>query len=104
MTTQVLDRETASHYWLSVYAQDRGLVPKYARLDVYIKVIDVNDNIPQMTLPVYYMEVKENSKPEVVVGVVEATDKDDNPSEELTFSITKGNAQKHFKIDKYTGK
>ncbi|XP_071125252.1 protocadherin Fat 1-like isoform X4 [Mytilus edulis] len=102
-TAQVLDRESATHYWLSVYAQDRGLVPQHARLDVYIKVLDVNDNIPQMSQPVYYMEVKENSKQDVVVGLVQATDKDENPSEQLTFSITKGNAQKHFQIDEHTG-
>jgi protocadherin Fat 1/2/3 len=87
-----------------VYAQDRGLVPQHARLDVYIKVIDVNDNIPQMSLPVYYMEVKENSKSDALVGLIKATDKDENPSEDLTFSITKGNGGKHFQIDANTGR
>lgn len=57
-----------------------------------------------MSQPVYYMEVKENSKQDVVVGLVQATDKDENPSEQLTFTITKGNAQKHFQIDEHTGR
>lgn len=54
----MLDRETASYYWLTVVAQDRALVPQFARLEVMVDVLDVNDNIPQSTEPAYYASVE----------------------------------------------
>lgn len=100
-----MDRETTSHYWLTVYAQDRGLVPLHARLEVFINVIDVNDNVPQMQHPVYYMEITENSDEGTVVGQVTATDKDENPSQSLTYKITKprSSQRQFFQINPQTG-
>ncbi|KAK3099997.1 hypothetical protein FSP39_013258 [Pinctada imbricata] len=102
-TSKVLDRETTDHYWLTVYATDRGIVPLHARLEVYIKVIDVNDNVPQFYKPVYYMEVEENSSPGRVVGQVQAYDKDDNPTQELSYSITDSDSTGGFAINSITG-
>ena len=50
-TRQVLDRETSPHHWLSVIAQDDGLVPFNTRLEVLVTVTDVNDNVPQVRGP-----------------------------------------------------
>ena len=100
----MLDRETASHYWLTIYAQDHTPVPQHARLEVFVKVMDVNDNIPQFVQPVYYMEVLENSKPGVVVGQVAAYDEDKNPTQRLEYSITSGDTSGYFNIDRFTGR
>lgn len=43
---EAFDRETTASYWLTVYAQDRGAIPLASRLDVYIEIVDVNDNVP----------------------------------------------------------
>jgi len=102
-TSQVLDRETANYYWLTVYAQDHAPVPRYARLEVFIKVIDVNDNRPQFLAPVYYMTVPENSPEGIVVGKVTAKD-GDNPEEKLTYSMVNMDDRKNFTVDPVTGK
>ncbi|XP_064610099.1 protocadherin Fat 1-like isoform X2 [Liolophura sinensis] len=102
-TNQVLDRETASHYWLTVYAQDRGVVPLHSRLDVFIEVEDLNDNIPQTIEPAYYASVVENSKAGVTVVKIEAEDGDQNPLQRLQFDITGGNPQGFFRIDPVSG-
>ena len=103
-TSQVLDRETATHYWLTIYAQDHGLVPLHTRLEVYIEVKDVNDNIPMTFDPVYYASVPENSN-EVgrEVAHVRAFDLDQNPSQKLTYAITRFDPNGYFTIDKETG-
>lgn len=33
-TNAVLDVESKQHYWLTVYAQDHGVVPMHSRLEV----------------------------------------------------------------------
>ncbi|XP_033742919.1 LOW QUALITY PROTEIN: protocadherin Fat 1-like [Pecten maximus] len=102
-TSQILDRETASHYWLTVYAQEHAPVPQHARLEVFVKVIEVNDNSPQFLHPINYMAIIENSASGLVVGNITAHDKDNNPTERLTYSITKGNTGQYFSINITTG-
>ncbi|CAG5134646.1 unnamed protein product, partial [Candidula unifasciata] len=101
-TSQVLDRETAPHYWLTVIAQDRALVPQFARLEVLIEVIDVNEKIPLSLEPAYYASVEENNSIIKNVVQIQATDGDDDGSQPLLFSITSGNPQNFFTIDPNT--
>uniref|UniRef100_A0A2C9M9H4 Uncharacterized protein n=1 Tax=Biomphalaria glabrata TaxID=6526 RepID=A0A2C9M9H4_BIOGL len=101
-TSQVLDRETTPHFWLTILAQDRAMVPKFARLEVLIEVLDVNDNIPQSVEPAYYASVEENSSVKQKVVQIQTTDGDDH-SLGPTFTITSGNSQNLFEIDPLTG-
>uniref|UniRef100_A0A8C3R498 FAT atypical cadherin 1 n=1 Tax=Cyanoderma ruficeps TaxID=181631 RepID=A0A8C3R498_9PASS len=102
-TADHLDRETTSHYWLTVYATDQGVVPLSSFIEIYIEVGDVNDNAPQTTEPVYYPEVMENSPKDVSVIQIEAFDPDSSSSEKLTYKITSGNPQGFFSINPKTG-
>ncbi|CAM5108710.1 unnamed protein product [Eretmochelys imbricata] len=102
-TADLLDRETTSHYWLTVYATDQGVVPLSSFIEIYIEVGDVNDNAPQTTEPVYYPEVLENSPKDVSVIRIEAFDPDSSSSEKLTYKITSGNPQGFFSINPKTG-
>ncbi|XP_060561268.1 LOW QUALITY PROTEIN: protocadherin Fat 1-like [Ruditapes philippinarum] len=103
-TSQVLDRETATHYWLTVYAQDHGLVPLHTRHEVYIEVKDTNDHIPMTFDPVYYGTVPENvNEKGLFVTQVQAYDLDKNLNQTLTYEITRYDPLNFFKIDKYTG-
>ena len=61
-TLAPLDRESKQHYWLAVYAQDHGATPLFSRLDVYIEVLNMNDNVPLTSKPVYCPKIAENSK------------------------------------------
>ncbi|KAK6173109.1 hypothetical protein SNE40_016628 [Patella caerulea] len=101
-TTQVLDRETTSHYWLAVYAQDRSLVPQSSRLEVLINVVDVNDNVPMSVEPGYYTSVAEGETNRNIV-TIQAIDYDYNPNERLYFKITGGNPQNFFQIHETDG-
>lgn len=102
-TAQILDRETVSHYWLTVYAQDKGLVPLYAHQEVLIRIKDTNDNVPQTVEPLYNASVPENSGPDIGVIRIQAYDLDTSLEQNLTFEITGGNSEGYFKIDQFTG-
>ncbi|GFR97041.1 fat cadherin [Elysia marginata] len=103
-TSQVLDRETMPHYWLTVIAQDMALVPKFARLEVLVTVDDINDNIPQSLEPAYYASVQENLDGTIqeIVRIL-ASDGDYDGSQHLSYSITGGNSGDFFQIDKNSG-
>uniref|UniRef100_A0A8I6ADX6 FAT atypical cadherin 1 n=1 Tax=Rattus norvegicus TaxID=10116 RepID=A0A8I6ADX6_RAT len=102
-TSDRLDRESTSHYWLTVYATDQGVVPLSSFIEVYIEVEDVNDNAPQTSEPVYYPEIMENSPKDVSVVQIEAFDPDSSSSDKLTYRITSGNPQGFFSIHPKTG-
>uniref|UniRef100_A0A4W3J9S8 FAT atypical cadherin 1b n=1 Tax=Callorhinchus milii TaxID=7868 RepID=A0A4W3J9S8_CALMI len=102
-TTELLDRETTSHYWLTVYATDLGVVPLFSFIEVYIKIEDVNDNAPQTSEPVYYPEVMENAPKDTSVVQIEAFDPDSSSSDRLIFKITSGNPQGFFTMNQKTG-
>ncbi|XP_041359153.1 protocadherin Fat 1-like isoform X2 [Gigantopelta aegis] len=102
-TNQVLDRETSSHYWLTIFAQDRGLVPQFARQEVLIEVLDINDNVPLSKEPCYHATIPENSRRGIPVVKIQATDGDKNPEQRLRFEITGGNPQHFFRIDPVHG-
>ncbi|XP_075842741.1 protocadherin Fat 1 isoform X2 [Microtus pennsylvanicus] len=102
-TSDRLDRESTSHYWLTVYATDQGVVPLSSFIEVYIEVEDVNDNAPQTSEPVYYPEIMENSPKDVSVVQIEAFDPDSSSSDKLTYKITSGNPQGFFSIHPKTG-
>ncbi|CAI9732107.1 protocadherin Fat 1 isoform X3 [Octopus vulgaris] len=102
-TAQVLDRETVSHYWLTVYAQDKGLVPLYGHQEVLIRINDTNDNVPQTEEPLYNASIPENSGSGIGIIRIQAYDLDTSLKQNLTFAITGGNSERYFSIDSLTG-
>ncbi|XP_069487651.1 protocadherin Fat 1 isoform X1 [Ambystoma mexicanum] len=103
VTNDRLDRETTSHYWLTVYATDQGVVPRSSFVEIYIEVEDVNDNAPQTTQPVYFPEVMENTPKDASVVRIEAFDPDSSSSDKLSYKISSGNPQGFFSINPKTG-
>ncbi|GAB6033159.1 hypothetical protein CHUAL_012768 [Chamberlinius hualienensis] len=101
-TSEVLDRESVSSYWLVVYAIDCGAVPLSSRVDVYVEVEDVNDNAPRPSSPIYFPSVTESSPPSSMVLQIVATDYDSGTK--LTYEIKSGNPQAFFDIDPDTGR
>ncbi|XP_072557676.1 protocadherin Fat 3a isoform X2 [Paramormyrops kingsleyae] len=103
-TTDMLDRETKDSYWLTVYATDRGVVPLYAAIEVYVQVEDVNDNAPLTSEPIYHPSIPENSPKDVSVIQIQAQDPDaTGAGERLTYRISSGNPQNFFAINSKTG-
>uniref|UniRef100_A0A8C7FUQ2 FAT atypical cadherin 2 n=1 Tax=Oncorhynchus kisutch TaxID=8019 RepID=A0A8C7FUQ2_ONCKI len=86
-TAETLDREAVPHYWLSVYAKDLGTIPLVTWTDIFVEVLDINDNPPQMSQPVYFGSVLENMPKDKSVVQVTATDVDSSSEGKLTFQL-----------------
>uniref|UniRef100_A0A665V628 FAT atypical cadherin 2 n=1 Tax=Echeneis naucrates TaxID=173247 RepID=A0A665V628_ECHNA len=101
-TTETMDRETKPHYWLSVYATDLGTEPLISWTHVFLEVLDVNDNAPELSQPVYFASVRENL--DVVKSVIQVSAKDvDTLSEgKLSFQMLDSH-RTYFEVDPKTG-
>ncbi|XP_006874833.1 PREDICTED: cadherin-18-like [Chrysochloris asiatica] len=75
-TTNSLDREETPWYNITVSASENGNPGLLSRVTVGIRVLDVNDNPPELARK-YDIVVCENSKPGQVIHTISATDKDD---------------------------
>lgn len=90
---------------MTVYATDRGVVPQFATIEVFIQVEDVNDNAPLTSEAMYHSAVLENSPEGLSVVQIQAQDPDDTSvaDEQLSYHIVSGNPQNFFTISTDTG-
>ncbi|KAJ8394032.1 hypothetical protein AAFF_G00053760 [Aldrovandia affinis] len=101
-TAQMLDREIISHYWLTIYATDLGTIPLLSWTEVFVEVMDINDNPPELSQPIYFGSVLENSPRDKFVLQVAATDVDLASEGKLTFQILE-TQRTYFAINTKTG-
>lgn len=97
-----LDREAVQHYWLTVFATDLGTVPMMSWAEVYIEVLDINDNPPELSQPIYFGTVQENLPKGTSVLKVDASDRDNSSEGKLTYQIV-DSQRTYFKINSKTG-
>ena len=88
-----------------VKAIDQGNPPRTGSALVSVIIEDLNDETPKFNEETYFFSVKENLEPGTSIGTLFATDKDDTPYNEFTFSFypSQGISIDAFKIDPKTG-
>ncbi|XP_042319293.1 protocadherin gamma-B5-like [Sceloporus undulatus] len=72
--TEPLDFEEAEEYTILVAARDGGGLETHCNIE--IKVIDENDNDPQVTLVSLFSPVSEDSHPGTLIALINVNDKD----------------------------
>ncbi|XP_029021782.1 protocadherin alpha-3-like [Betta splendens] len=103
---KALDRETHNIIRLKVTAIDGGNPSKSGTSQIIIHVLDINDNTPVFSSPLYKARVYENVPSGKTVLVLNATDADDGLNAEIEYSLrSKGQDQvlDVFQIDSNTG-
>ncbi|XP_037118983.1 protocadherin Fat 2 isoform X3 [Syngnathus acus] len=101
-TTRPLDREKVYHYWLSVMATDLGTEPLASWTHIYVDVLDINDNAPELSQPVYFATVPENIDAVTSVVLVAASDADASSQGQLSFHMSESH-RTYFDVDRQTG-
>ncbi|XP_051275275.1 protocadherin alpha-8-like isoform X11 [Dicentrarchus labrax] len=101
-----LDREKQPVIKLTLTAVDGGTPPKSGTSQIIINVLDVNDNTPVFTKSLYKTIITENVPLRTSVITVTATDADEGPNREISYSLSSKD-QDHvleiFQIDELTG-
>ncbi|XP_029959550.1 protocadherin alpha-3-like isoform X17 [Salarias fasciatus] len=101
-----LDRETAGSHSVILTAIDGGKPPKSGNMNIIVKVLDVNDNVPVFSKDVYSVTVSENAPVDTSVIQVNATDLDEGPNGDVFYSFSSSmnqNILNVFDINSITG-
>nr|XP_055185393.1 LOW QUALITY PROTEIN: cadherin EGF LAG seven-pass G-type receptor 1 [Nyctereutes procyonoides] len=96
-----LDREEIEHYSFGVEAVDHGSPPMSSSASVSITVLDVNDNDPVFTQPVYELRLNEDAAVGSSVLTLRARDRDANSV--ITYQLTGGNTRNRFALSSQSG-
>ncbi|XP_032898448.1 cadherin EGF LAG seven-pass G-type receptor 2 isoform X3 [Amblyraja radiata] len=96
-----LDRETTAFYRFGVEARDQGSPPMSSTASISITVLDVNDNNPEFTQPLYQVRLNEDAAVGSSVVTVSAIDRDVNSL--VTYQISSGNTRNRFSITSQSG-
>ncbi|XP_017387689.1 protocadherin beta-13 isoform X1 [Cebus imitator] len=102
---KALDREEEAELRLTLTALDGGSPPRSGTAQVYIEVLDVNDNAPEFEQPFYRVQISEDSPIGFLVVKVSATDVDTGINGEISYSLFQASDEigKTFKINPLTG-
>ncbi|XP_077025300.1 cadherin EGF LAG seven-pass G-type receptor 1 [Tamandua tetradactyla] len=96
-----LDREELEHYSFGVEAVDHGTPPMSSSASVSVTVLDVNDNDPVFTRPVYELRLNEDAAVGSSVLTLQARDRDANSV--ITYQLTGGNTRNRFALSSQSG-
>ncbi|XP_033948136.1 protocadherin alpha-8-like [Pseudochaenichthys georgianus] len=83
-----VDYEENDVYKLDVEASDKGTPPLTGECRVVIKILDVNDNTPEIEVTSLADTVSEDSKPGTIISLISVTDKDSGVNGKIISSIT----------------
>uniref|UniRef100_A0A4W3JTC4 Cadherin domain-containing protein n=1 Tax=Callorhinchus milii TaxID=7868 RepID=A0A4W3JTC4_CALMI len=83
----VLDFEEANIYELYVQATDKGATPMAGHAKVIVKLIDVNDNAPEIKLRSMSRVVSEDVKLGTVVAVISVIDRDSGKNGQVHCTV-----------------
>ncbi|XP_029627086.1 protocadherin alpha-3 isoform X14 [Salmo trutta] len=84
-----IDFEDTEVYRADVMASDKGQPPMRTECRVLIKILDVNDNKPEIEVTSLSNMVSEDSKPETVISLISVTDKDSGINGKVICSLSK---------------
>ena len=86
--TSELDREMQPVLELVLTAMDTGNPPLQTTVPVTLIVLDANDNPPLFSQPIYTSQLVETDPVNTSVLMVAATDADEGPNAQFTFSLS----------------
>ncbi|XP_058505661.1 protocadherin gamma-A2-like isoform X37 [Solea solea] len=100
-----LDREKQNYISLLLTALDGGEPQMSGTMQIFINVLDANDNAPTFAKPLYRAKILENSPKGTSITTVSASDKDIGSNGEVSYLIapSKRLLNELFKIDSKSG-
>ncbi|KAG8579377.1 hypothetical protein GDO81_010850, partial [Engystomops pustulosus] len=84
--TSEIDYEVTERYELTVEAKDGGNLAAHCK--IYIDVIDINDNAPEITVTSLVTTIPEDSLPGTIITLVNVHDLDSKENGELTCELS----------------
>ncbi|XP_073778553.1 protocadherin alpha-3-like [Danio rerio] len=82
-----LDYEDKDSYEIDVQASDKGTVPHTTDKSIMIKIIDVNDNAPEIEVTSLSNSIPEDSRPGTTVALISVSDLDSGLNGKVSCSL-----------------
>ncbi|PKU47422.1 protocadherin-23 [Limosa lapponica baueri] len=102
LVTRSLDREDVSNFTLVIECRDLGSPSRSSTAQLYLTVLDENDHNPLFAKTQYQISVREDLEEGSAILDLFASDKDDGPNGEVTYSLI-DDTFGAFAIDSVTG-
>ncbi|XP_049898391.1 protocadherin alpha-3-like [Epinephelus moara] len=83
----VIDYEQRDKYEIEIEASDRGFAPLTTEKGVIIKIVDVNDNAPEIEVTSFSSSIPEDSRPGTTVALISVNDLDSGLNGKVICSI-----------------
>nr|XP_015307489.1 protocadherin alpha-1 isoform X9 [Macaca fascicularis]XP_028705603.1 protocadherin alpha-1 isoform X9 [Macaca mulatta] len=82
-----LDYEETKSYEIQVKAVDKGSPPMSNHCKVLVKVLDVNDNAPELAVTSLYLPIREDAPLSTVIALITVSDRDSGANGQVTCSL-----------------
>ncbi|XP_032742022.1 protocadherin alpha-5-like [Rattus rattus] len=83
-----LDYEDCKLYEINIDAVDRSSFPLAGHCKVIVKLVDVNDNVPEMAITSIFLPIKEDAPLATVIALISVSDRDSGANGQVTCSLT----------------
>ncbi|XP_047411592.1 protocadherin alpha-1 isoform X3 [Sciurus carolinensis] len=83
-----LDYEETKHYEIQVKAVDKGSPPMSNHCKVLVKVLDVNDNAPELAITSLSLPIREDAPLNTAIALISVSDRDSGVNGLVTCSLT----------------
>uniref|UniRef100_UPI0037E8B3FE protocadherin alpha-3-like n=1 Tax=Semicossyphus pulcher TaxID=241346 RepID=UPI0037E8B3FE len=83
----LIDYEEKDRYEIEIEASDKGFVPVTTEKSVIIKIVDVNDNAPEIEVTSFSSSIPEDSRPGTTVALISVNDLDSGLNGKVICSI-----------------
>ncbi|XP_052344222.1 protocadherin alpha-3-like isoform X31 [Oncorhynchus keta] len=85
-----IDFEIEDSYEIDIQASDKGSAPLTADKSVTVKIVDLNDNAPEIEVTSFSNAIPEDSRPGTTVALISVSDEDSGLNGKLLCSISDG--------------
>ncbi|XP_070769937.1 protocadherin alpha-3-like [Enoplosus armatus] len=86
----LIDYEEKERYEIEIEASDKGFAPLTTEKSVIIKIVDVNDNAPEIEVTSFSSSIPEDSRPGTTVALISVNDLDSGLNGKVICSIDEG--------------
>uniref|UniRef100_A0A3Q3E511 Protocadherin 2 alpha a 15 n=1 Tax=Labrus bergylta TaxID=56723 RepID=A0A3Q3E511_9LABR len=83
----LINYEEKDRYEIEIQASDKGLAPLTTQKSVIIKIVDVNDNAPEIEVTSFSSSIPEDSRPGTTVALISVNDLDSGLNGKVICSI-----------------
>uniref|UniRef100_UPI0037E77707 protocadherin alpha-8-like n=1 Tax=Semicossyphus pulcher TaxID=241346 RepID=UPI0037E77707 len=84
----LIDYEQKDKYEIEIEASDKGFAPLTTEKSVIIKIVDVNDNAPEIEVTSFSSSIPEDSRPGTTVALISVNDLDSGLNGKVICSIS----------------